>query len=293
MVYGSLVSAPSCEFGERTYLRGDSSGRVSDHSSIPEPLYHIAWASNSETPQVKWGLFEQSDWEVGNSDWYEGEVAKRDKQIADAHHIINKHSETITDLTLQLENSRSDSERLAIALSEAEQREARLKQTVDEVGERALVVIRMARKIKRNLILEQGSRSRMFVARLAHGAWEVLPIPLSLREQIKTLVFSAAPSLLSGTHSYQSWLNFKQMAEEGVGLPVSEPSVDGDESYVPKWTGERASGLSAKVICLYLPQFHPIPENDEWWGEGFTEWTNVKPSTPLFRGHYQPHVPGE
>ena len=104
---------------------------------------------------------------------------------------------------------------------------------------------------------------------------------------------------LPGINPFLHYLEHKN--EPGIvgRLPDNEPSVpreirrftsasDDFEEFQPLAAG---SARRFKLLAYHLPQFHAFPENDSWWGQGFTEWTNIARGVPRFKGHYQPRVP--
>jgi GT2 family glycosyltransferase/glycosyltransferase involved in cell wall biosynthesis/SAM-dependent methyltransferase len=150
---------------------------------------------------------------------------------------------------------------------------------------------RPLRVLRRSTLSKPAAYLQSALSRAGRSVWRRLPGAISTKYRLRHFLFTRVPILFRWTISYQEWASLygTQPGRSNEAMRGLSASPSRERGVVASSALQGPAGV--RLIAMHLPQFHRIPENDAWWGEGFTEWTNVRRGRSMYQGHYQPHVP--
>ena len=177
-------------------------------------------------------------------------------------------------------------------------------------GSNSWKLTRPLRSFRRRAVSRPTDWLRRKVSNIGRRWWRSLPVSIATKQRLRQRLFTRFAPLFRWTDSYRDWQACRMPTPpEASTVPAATPTLPSMPVRPPLPPAAQHAGAVAlpapapvpvpvpvpdagvRLIAMHLPQFHRIPENDAWWGEGFTEWTNVRRGRPMYAGHEQPHVP--
>ncbi|SHM87676.1 Methyltransferase domain-containing protein [Caldanaerovirga acetigignens] len=249
---------------------------------------------------------------LNERDHFKAQIVEKEQRILE---LEQSFADLSSRVSIKEKKFLHEKERLETQVAEKERITAHLEQSINELKKQLI-------EKDNNLLMMRNSLGWFLIERYRRFADKIFPPGTKRRaiyelwqKALKTTITSGPVELYKKT---KNWFIIKNkqrnvaklkkveinseesihasggLYEEAYKHMLSVAKKERSKDYVPIQEHDISpSDIPVRLIAFYLPQFHPIPENDEWWGKGFTEWTNVSKAVPQFIGHYQPHLPGE